>query len=1077
MTKSKIPSFNKLRVVTVRLRPLSLSKVEGSEVEPLKVGKLFVLVILLVVSIPAFAQDTLWIRTYGGSNVEWLYAGTSTVQQTTDGGFIVVGETYSFGAGGSDVYLIKTNPLGDTLWSRTYGGTSDEIGVTVQQTRDGGYIITGATDDIWSPSSDVFLIKTDSIGNIIWNRAYGGNNWDMGHWVEQTSDGGYIVVGWTLSFGAGGTDIYVIKTDSVGDISCSNCWSRTYGGSGWDGVAPASRTSDGGYLLAGDTYSFGTGVLNDAYVIKIDSTGQIIWNRTYSAYGWEHAQARETPDGGYIVVGNTHYAGGPPHDIFLFKTDSTGDIACENCWTRTYGASGDDAIGTFLVMPDGRYSILGGTSSFGAGGVDICLLEIASTGDILRTQTYGGMFDDYGSSIQKTTDGGYIVAGWSHSFGAGESDVMLIKLDSSGHTCIGELGTFTAQSVSSTVTNPATVVTSPSTIVTSPAITATSPATQVTTVCVLVRGDLMFRPNPDGWQFGNSDIVPDPPYNGDPIMWPQYWWQQFNYCQYPYPWLWCFLCRSSDFPDWPLFVSAFGEDQCYYDPPPGLVIYKPRAVLRWFALKRGWGGSCFGFAISSFLFFDDYLNISSEFPGYTQVYSVPINDQSRFMQNKYWIYQFGKAQQQHINANYNSTTPNQTLQACQTMFNASTRDDRILVMLNNHGSGGHAVNAYRCEVDAENPEITHVYVYDNNFPGDESRRVSINTSTNTWTYDGQPGWGGAKHLFLMEPISNYTTNPVMPISIPPRERWISEKDHMTSEYVEFYLWSTDTALFQSSAGSIGHIGDSLFTTLSDGHPIIPLTGQETEPIGYYLPNDIWTCQFSGITDSIFRFSLFTDSSVMVYWRTGVDSTQSEKLRYPGNDSTLMIHNPDSESRSYNLEFISSAADSEIYYSVVDILIDHGDSARYSTKPAYELQLDNYGEAKTYDLRIEIAGMNVDTVFFHEEITLYSNSSHLIVPDWRPYGDSLMILVDSGMVGSFSDTVFVENQGEFIRGDANGDGVINSADVVYLINYLFKGGPPPEPLEAGDVNCDGIINSADVVYLINYLFKGGPPPCG
>jgi hypothetical protein len=578
-------------------------------------------------------------------------------------------------------------------------------------------------------------------------------------------------------------------------------------------------------------------------------------------------------------------------------------------------------------------------------------------------------------------------------------------------------------------------------------------------------GDLSFRPNPDGWHFGNTKSN----------MWPYTWWQQFNYCQYPYPWLWCLLCKSSDFPDWSLFVSAFGENQCYYDPPPGLVIYKPRAVLRWFALKDGWGGSCFGFAISSFLFFDDYLNISSEFPGYTQVYSVPINDQSRLMQNKYWIYQFGKAQQQYINANYNSTTPNQTLQACQSMFNASSRNDRILVMFNNHGSGGHALNAYRCEVDAENPEITHVYVYDNNFLGDESKRASINTSTNTWTYDGLPGWGGSKHLFLMDPVSNYMTNPVMPTFIPPRDRWISEKGRTTSEYVEFYVSSTDTAIFESPMGSIGYLSDSLFNNLPDGHPITPITGQETPPIGYYLPNDAWTCLFSGLSDSTFRLSLFTDSSVMVYWRTGVDSTQSEYLRYPGNDSTLLIHNPDSERRFYNLDVISSVPDSEIYYSITDISIDHADSTRYSIQPASQLKLDNYGRAKTYNLRIEIAGIDLDTIFFHEGITLDSNSSHLIVPDWRPYNDSLMILVDSGMVGSFSDTVFVQNQSEYLHGDANGDGLINSADIAYLINYLFIGGPAPEPLVAGDANCDGVVNSADVAYLINYLFVGGPPP--
>jgi len=330
-------------------------------------------------------------------------------------------------------------------------------------------------------------------------------------------------------------------------------------------------------------------------------------------------------------------------------------------------------------------------------------------------------------------------------------------------------------------------------------------------------------------------------------------------------------------------------------------------------------------------------------------------------------------------------------------------------MHNNHGGGGHAVTPYRCEVDPYISAITYVYVYDSNHPGEEWK-VVINTENGTWSYSGTPGWGGGKPLFLSDPMSNYTTNPILPTSIPPRDRWISEKTAITSQFVEFYISTTDTTLFESSAGSIGRIGDSLFTTLSEGHPIIPITGQETLPIGYYLPNDAWTCRFSGITDSTFRLSLFTDSTVLVYSRTDADSTQCEKLHYPGNDSTLWVGNPDSSTRPYDLAVISVAPDSEIVCGIHNISIDQNDSACYSITPQSGLQVDNYGGEKTYDLQVEIVGDNVDTVFFHSNIALSGTTSHQIIPDWRQNGDTLIILVDEGMDGDFSDTMRIANEG-------------------------------------------------------------------
>ena len=219
-----------------------------------------ILILLLFFSVPAQA----WERTYGGSYVE---VGLS-VQQTSDGGYIIAGGTYSFGNPGGDVYLIKTDASGDTIWTRTYGGSDWEVGRSVQETSDGGYIIAGQRGLIIDTLADVYLIKTDASGDTIWTRTYGGSKQDGGYSVQQTSDGGYIIAGWTASFSYPYVDVYLIKTDASGDT----IWTRTYGGNDADGSNSVCETSDGGYIIAGYTRSFGADEA-DVYLIKTDADG------------------------------------------------------------------------------------------------------------------------------------------------------------------------------------------------------------------------------------------------------------------------------------------------------------------------------------------------------------------------------------------------------------------------------------------------------------------------------------------------------------------------------------------------------------------------------------------------------------------------------------------------------------------------------------------------------------------------------------------------------------------------------------------------------------------------------------
>ena len=206
-----------------------------------------------------------WSRAFGG--VGWDYA--DSVQQTTDGGYIIAGGTDSFGAGIYDVYLVKTDREGNEEWSRAFGGEDNDTADSVQQTADGGYIIAGDTES-FGVDGDFYLVKTDGEGNEEWSRAFGGEETEEADSVQQTTDGGYIIAGYTKSFGAGNYDAYLVKTDEEGNEE----WSRTFGGEENDSASSVQQTTDGGYIIAGRTASHGAGSW-DAYLVKTDGDGVV----------------------------------------------------------------------------------------------------------------------------------------------------------------------------------------------------------------------------------------------------------------------------------------------------------------------------------------------------------------------------------------------------------------------------------------------------------------------------------------------------------------------------------------------------------------------------------------------------------------------------------------------------------------------------------------------------------------------------------------------------------------------------------------------------------------------------------
>jgi len=362
-----------------------------------------------------------WENTFGGASHDTAYS----VLPTGDGGYITAGGTNSFGAGSYDVYLVKTDADGSLLWQNTIGEAKHEYALSMQPTDDGGYIIAGRTGTYGVSGYDVFLVKIDNGGNEQWQNTFGGAEDDVAFSVKPTGDGGYIIAGQTQSFDSGGSNFYLAKTDADGKL----LWQKDLGGADWDLAYSVLPASDGGYIIAGNTYSFDRGIY-DFYLVKTDADGNPLWQKTISGAVSGFARSMQpTSDGGYIIAGETSSFGGGNLDAYLIKIDVDGNLL----WQKAFGGANNDSAHSVLPTSDGGYIIAGHTESFGAGYYDVYIVKTDADGNELWYKTFGGFNSELAYSVQPSGDGGYIFAGFTESFGAGDSDVYLIKADPNGN--------------------------------------------------------------------------------------------------------------------------------------------------------------------------------------------------------------------------------------------------------------------------------------------------------------------------------------------------------------------------------------------------------------------------------------------------------------------------------------------------------------------------------------------------------------------------------------------------------------------------------------------------------------------
>ncbi len=365
--------------------------------------------IIFLVSLSVSAQDTSWTRLYGGTSFDFLYH----VEATADGAFIAVGGTESFGNGQSDVWLLKFDDAGDTLWTRTFGGPGQDYGTCVQQTLDGGYVVTGYLNHDGTNLTG-YILKTDTLGNLEWEQTYDSDGAGGGgiapRYVRQIAGGGYMICGYTWDNLSGLKDGFLVRLDDTGAVDSSHLPYPSYIAE-WPDIRAYcfQPTPDGGYLAAGWLEDYGANWGGDVWLAKTDSNLVTQWTRFYGDTAQEGCwHIDPTASGGYILAGFKGSLSEGKEDVYLMLTDASGD----SIWTKTYGGNQNDESRWVRQTQDGGFLVAGTVEGFEFGyAADGWLLKTDSDGDTVWTYRLGSDESDNFTCTHETNSGEYVVVG------------------------------------------------------------------------------------------------------------------------------------------------------------------------------------------------------------------------------------------------------------------------------------------------------------------------------------------------------------------------------------------------------------------------------------------------------------------------------------------------------------------------------------------------------------------------------------------------------------------------------------------------------------------------------------------
>ena len=944
---------------------------------------ILVLALILFTLVASAQVRKCWVKTWGGTDNYGLGRGVAI---DSSGNVYVAGQTsingYFMGV------IVKYGPGGQQLWETTFGTAPRRMVVD----RPGNVYLTGT----YYSGSFAYLVakKCNSDGQVEWTQTHAQPGGAGGSGIAVDRFGNVYASGW------GKIDtpkvrymIVVVKYSAQGE----KLWAladtvETY----IENVALA--VDDNGVYVC-------VPVRGVTYLASYGLDGIRRWFKRHGKFGayspGYYGDIALDRDGNVYFTSSTARDSMAQVDLLAGAYTSDGGLLWEDTWICS--ADGMSAGGA-IAVDDSTRSIFVTGLYYPDRTVNVkraVTMKHTSLGSRSWTRTYEGAGDwDCFYGIAADHHGNAYVAGFTDIGPAiAGSKNILMKYGPAGEVKWSESHMITGGDD----VWVGVVVDSSEKIYVGGSITTTWSPYTIVLSCIKYTQGRLFQPDPDGWIFSNSKAD----------MWPEAWHSQFDYSRPPYPWFlttWPYNAKSSDFPDWPLFVEAFGHDQCYFSSAtPGAYIMKPSALLRWRSIAGPWHGSCFGFAVSSLLVFNDYLSLEEMFPESQSVLSVPLSDKARSVVNRYQIYQYGKTYQ--VMRNLLKPTPTETARELVKMLSIDSLNRRELSMYNTNGVGGHTVVPCRIGTGNSVSGVVQVGIYDSNYPGKE-QVLWIDTVMNTWSYPNMPGWGGSKWLELESDVTTYASKPDLAM-IGSRVARAEPADSPDSTGYTLYVTpGAGCIVTDGEGGAVGYnpVDSALTTTLAGAHPIIPMTGTFSPPIGYYLPSKPYDIQVSAFPDTSLYVRAIEDSLVVGYEEHGARSGEKMFFRMSGAGDFLAARNPETRARTGMLRSVRVSPDRELACDIADMTIPGNDSLAIAMTEGSSVRLQAGGSASTYTLSLALAAPCTSMQFRHRGVALSGSSTHIIAPDWERLNSvPVNVFVDIDGDGAPDDTLTLANE--------------------------------------------------------------------
>ncbi len=531
-------------------------------------------------------------------------------------------------------------------------------------------------------------------------------------------------------------------------------------------------------------------------------------------------------------------------------------------------------------------------------------------------------------------------------------------------------------------------------------------------VLTKVNNDSTYRPykkNEDAWGFQNMP--------GD--VWPMTWWTQFNYqgidpftgISYPQIQVDSAFAKSRSHyhPDWISWVNTFTVDACYYDTTHG--IYKPTAVLKWYAVSDRWQGSCFGIAASNALAFgfkQPFMNKYPNFPVFANPSSVFSDDNVVKVVNEIFTYQFGNPRASNAIAKYGVIKPTSTLHELKQMLGEdNSRLKTLSIFDNSDGVGGHNILAYGLTQDSIQRNLYYVHVYDNAYPY-SSNPIVIDTTVDGgngwWSSDDWDNWGGLQNIFLENLAADYLGGTTF-----PKAGHYKPSLTQATNILEICNSSNSSIRISDGLGNVtGYFNDTVSHGIPGSFPKIVLNGSKTPPYGYDLSINPYSVVMNNFTSDTVETYFFTDEESFTYERTGALQAQTDRLFYGDG---LSVSNPDSQTKSIKLLNIKNAFGSrEKVFILQSIDLAQNDSVRIVNSSPASFELISYGSAKNYNVELYVVSKTKYERFIGSNISLPENTAHIFVADWNNLATTMLkVLVDTGYDEEIDDTLYLQNQ--------------------------------------------------------------------